>query len=136
MLSHYKKWHIHIWYTSGTDGIDKFNIKLSPKSLCGNIANTVLTTIDQIHTNLVHFASFRMSVQYTILVFLFRRNLAFHLQYNTEISCDGMLNLHNWRHYCHQNPFITQNSLFLTPVSLNVWLGMLGDSMMGPHVFQ
>lgn len=49
---------------------------------------------------------------------------------------DGMLNLHNWHHYAQQNPFVTRNSSFQTRFSLNVWLGVVGDQLIGPHVFQ
>lgn len=49
---------------------------------------------------------------------------------------DGILNLHNWHHYAQENPFVTRNSSFQTRFSLNVWLGLVGDRLIGPHVFQ
>ena len=44
-----------------------------------------------------------------------------------------MLNLHNWHHYAQQNPFVTRNSSFQTRFNLNV---VIGDQLIGPHVFQ
>ena len=47
-----------------------------------------------------------------------------------------MLNLHNWHHYTQQNPFVAQNASLEMQFSLNVWLGVVDDQLIDPHMFQ
>lgn len=40
-----------------------------------------------------------------------------------------MLNLRNWLHYIHQNPFQGENDKFDLRFILNAWRGVIGDHL-------
>lgn len=47
---------------------------------------------------------------------------------------NGVLNFHNTHHWSDANPHVIQQSRFQHRFSVNVWAGIVGDRLLGPHV--
>lgn len=47
---------------------------------------------------------------------------------------NGIMNYHNAHHWADANPHVAQRCHFQHRFSVNVWAGILGDSLLGPHV--
>lgn len=47
----------------------------------------------------------------------------------------GIFNSHNMHHWDQQNPHRTREQSFQTRFSINIWCGILGDQLIGPHIF-
>lgn len=47
---------------------------------------------------------------------------------------DGVLNYHNIHHWAYENPHEIHQSSSQHRISINVWAGILGDHLLGPHV--
>jgi hypothetical protein len=51
-----------------------------------------------------------------------------------EFTCDGIFNYHSCHVWCDENPHAIHESRHQQRFSLNVWVGVLGDRLIGPHV--
>ena len=49
-------------------------------------------------------------------------------------TCDGIFNFHNTHFWSDVNPHAVHESPHQQRFSLNVWLGVLGDRLIGPHI--
>lgn len=47
---------------------------------------------------------------------------------------DGILNYHNLHHWAYENPHDIQQGASQVRISVNVWAGLVGDQLLGPHV--
>ncbi|GBP81085.1 hypothetical protein EVAR_37211_1 [Eumeta japonica] len=53
----------------------------------------------------------------------------------SKFTKEGILNLHNLHHWSSkdENPRVKRQRLFQRRFSLNVWAGVIGDRIIGPH---
>lgn len=49
---------------------------------------------------------------------------------------DGIFNTHNLHLWAEQNPKATRERAFQRRFHINVWAGVLGDQLIGPHIFE
>lgn len=46
---------------------------------------------------------------------------------------EGITNLHNLHHWAHENPRVKRQRSFQRRFSVNVWAGVIGNQLIGPH---
>lgn len=65
------------------------------------------------------------------------RNFSSYILFSDEaqFARDGIFNHHNWHEWRENNPHLTREHGFQHRYSVNVWAGILGDRIIGPHIF-
>jgi hypothetical protein len=53
--------------------------------------------------------------------------------YNSSFRKDGVINIHNQHQWGEENPHGAFHSRHQQKFSINVWGGMVGDCLVGPH---
>lgn len=53
-----------------------------------------------------------------------------------SFSRDGMFNTHNLHYWADENPHVTWPHAYQQRFSVNIWCGVLGNHLLGPHVFE
>lgn len=54
----------------------------------------------------------------------------------SKFTRDGVFNIHNMHHWAQENPKVMREGSHQTRFHLNVWIGVIGDQLVGPHIFQ
>lgn len=49
---------------------------------------------------------------------------------------EGVFNIHNMHHWAQENPNVIRESSFQRRFHVNVWMGVIGNKLIGPHIFQ
>lgn len=63
-------------------------------------------------------------------------NFVAHILFTDEASFarDGIMNSHNMHYWADENPYWTVAGTHQQQFSLNIWCGIIGDILIGPHV--
>jgi hypothetical protein len=54
----------------------------------------------------------------------------------SRFTREGVINIHNMHLWKEENPKATREASFQKQFGINVWAGVIGDQLIGPHIFE